>query len=205
MKIDLVVCALGVISSACAEAAWCAENALVPATPGCIGPVSVCAYPKGAEAAFMLAFDDACASHLQNAIPLLEKYRVPGTFYVITEAGQFSCKKPEWAKAAKSPYVFLGNHTSTHKGVNAPEELPEQLDAANAVIRELTPENPWPRLMSFAIPGGVPWRIDKAALTDVLSTRDLVERPGFQGPPWFCAKVEEAEGPFCNSGQKVRC
>ena len=32
-------------------------------------------------------------------------------------AGQLTWKKSEWAKAAKSPYVFLGNHTTMHKYV----------------------------------------------------------------------------------------
>ena len=166
---------------------------LPPPAPSCEGPVEVCANYGGKESAFMLAFDDACVSHLEKAIPLLEKYRVPGTFYLITEAGQFTWKKAEWAKAAKSPYVFLGNHTSTHKGVNAPAELHGQAAAANGVIHALTPDQPWPRLVSFAIPGGVPWRVDATGLKEILSAYDLVERPGFQGPPWHYGKIEEAE------------
>lgn len=166
---------------------------LPPPAPSTEGTVRVCRYLNDAEAAFMLAFDDGCVSHLQNAIPLLEKYRMPGTFYLITEAGQFTWKKADWAKAAKSPYVFFGNHTSTHKGINAPDELYGQAEADNRTIRELTPDRAWPRLISFAVPGGVPWRIDKTGLTDILSAYDLVERPNFQGPPWFCSKIEEAE------------
>ncbi|MGN0876427.1 MAG: polysaccharide deacetylase family protein [Kiritimatiellia bacterium] len=166
---------------------------LPPPAPSIEGPVAVCPNYEGKDAAFMLAFDDACVSHLEKAIPLLEKYRVPGTFYLITEAGQFTWKKPLWAKAAKSPYVFLGNHTSTHKGVNAQSELHGQAAAANAVIRELTPDQPWPRLVSFAIPGGVPWRVDAKGLLETLSAYDLVERPAFQGPPWHYGKIEEAE------------
>ena len=158
------------------------------------GPVKVCPHLDGKDAAFLLAFDDGCVSHLDKAIPLLEKYRVPGTFYLITEAGQFVWKKPQWKEAAKSPYVFLGNHTSTHKGVNAPEELYGQAAAANEVIRELTPDKPWPRLVSFAIPGGVPWKIDgDAALAEIISAYDLVERPKFQGPPWTYKTPEDAE------------
>ncbi len=155
-------------------------------------PVRVCPYFGGKEAAFLLAFDDACVTHLEKAIPLMEKYRVPGTFYLITEAGQFVWKKPQWAEAAKSPVVFLGNHTRAHKGVTDPAELPGQVKAANEVIRELTPDKPWPRLVSFAIPGGVPWKIAKDEMTGILSAHDLVERPNFQGPPWFCGTPEQA-------------
>ena len=89
--------------------------------------------------------------------------------------------------------MFLGNHTSTHKGVNAPAELHGQAAAANEVIHALTPDQPWPRLVSFAIPGGVPWRVDATGLKEILSAYDLVERPGFQGPPWHYGKIEEAE------------
>ena len=164
----------------------------VPA-PSIEGPATICSHYEGKDAAFMLAFDDGCVSHLEKAIPLLEKYRVPGTFYLITEAGQFTWKKADWAKAAKSPYVFLGNHTSTHKGVHAQTELYGQVAAANSVIRELTPDRVWPRLVSFAVPGGVPWRIDEQGLLNVLSAYDLVERPSFQGPPWRYGTIEEAE------------
>ena len=166
----------------------------VPAGEASSGPVKVCPTFGGKDGSFMLAFDDACVSHLEKAIPLLEKYRVPGTFYLITEAGQFVWKKPQWKEAAKNPYVTLGNHTSTHKGVNAPDELYPQASAANDVIRELTPDKPWPRLVSFAIPGGVPWKIDTdEALAEIISAYDLVERPKFQGPPWQYKTPEEAD------------
>lgn len=155
--------------------------------------VSVCKFPDGKSGAFLLAFDDGCPSQLAHAIPVLEKYRVPGTFYPITEAGHFKARKADWIKAAKSPYVTLGNHTSTHKGVKTPDELDKQLADANAVLKEMQPELPWPRLISFAVPGGVPWKIEPAELKAKLDAQHLVERPKFQTPPWFCKTVAEAE------------
>lgn len=155
--------------------------------------VSVCKFFEGKSGVFLLAFDDACMSQLANAIPVLEKYRVPGTFYPITEAGHFQARKADWIKAAKSPYVTLGNHTSTHKGFKAPDELDVQLKDANAVLKAMQPELPWPRLISFAVPGGVPWEISDAVLKAKLDAQHLVERPKFQTPPWFCKTVAEAE------------
>jgi len=174
------------IPSAAAALAALAVSAAAPS-------VSVCRFHEGKSAVFLLAFDDACPTHLANAIPVLERHRVPGTFYLITEAGQFTGRRADWARAAKSEYVFLGNHTSTHRGVNAADELDAQLDAANAVLRELEPGRPWPRLISFAVPGGVPWKISKDELKAKLDARFLVERPNFQSPPWFCKTVADAE------------
>ena len=156
-------------------------------------PVKICPFYEGKDAVFLLAFDDACVSQLANAIPVLTKYRVAGTFYLITESGQFKWKRDEWAKQADNEYVFFGNHTSTHKGVNSPDELDAQLDDANKVLKELTPNKPWPRVISFAVPGGVPWKLSKEELKAKLSARNLVERPDFQTPPWFCKTVADAE------------
>ena len=62
--------------------------------------------------------------------------------------------------------------------MNAPEELYGQAAAANEVIRELTPDKPWPRLVSFAIPGGVPWKIDgDAALAEIKASGVIGEDP----------------------------
>lgn len=144
------------------------------------------------KACFLLAFDDGCPSQLQNAIPVLNKYRIPGTFYLFPEGGHFSWQKGKWAKAGESEYVFFGNHTIDHKGVRSPEAFEPSLRKCAEEIKAMTPNEKWPRLLSFAVPGGVPWKIAKEEVKEVLERNNHVERPEYHGPPFFCGKVEEA-------------
>ena len=118
--------------------------------------VHVAKWKGDAKAAFLLAFDDGCPSHLKNAIPLLNRYKIYGTFYLFPAAGHFAWQKDKWAAAAKSPYVVLGNHTIDHKGVNAPEEFEPSVVKCQDEIRAMTPDGKWPRIVSFARQGGVP-------------------------------------------------
>ena len=145
-----------------------------------------------AKACFLLAFDDGCPSQLQNVVPLLDKYKVNGTFYLFPAGGHFSWQKDKWAKAGESEYVTFGNHTIDHSGVKAPEELEPSVKKCAEAIKAMTPKEKWPRIVSFAIPGGVPWKISKEEVAEVLKRNHHVERPAFHGPPWFCPKAEDA-------------
>ena len=153
--------------------------------------VKVAKWKGDVKACFLLAFDDGCPSQLQNAIPVLNKYKIPGTFYLFPEGGHFSWQKDKWAKAAESEYIFLGNHTINHKGINAPEELEPSVQKCAEELKKMQPQLTWPRLVSFAIPGGVPWKITKEEVKEVLDRHHHVERPIYHGPPFFCGKTEE--------------
>lgn len=154
--------------------------------------VHVAKWKGDVKAAFLLAFDDGCPSHLKNAIPLLNRYRIYGTFYLFPAAGHFAWQKDKWAAAAKSLYVVLGNHTIDHKGVNAPEEFEPSVVKCQGEIRAMTPDGKWPRIVSFARPGGVPWKISQEEVLAVLKKHNVTHRPEYHGPPWFCGKTEEA-------------
>ena len=155
--------------------------------------VRVAKWRGDAKACFLLAFDDGCPSQLQNVMPLLNKYKVAGTFYVYPAGGHFAWQKDKWAKAAESEYVTLGNHTIDHTGVKAPEELEPAVTKCADEIKAMTPNEKWPRLVSFAIPGGVKWNVSEAEVAEVLKRNHHVLRPEYHGPPWFCGKIEEAE------------
>ena len=48
--------------------------------------VKVAKWKGDTKACFLLAFDDGCPSQLQNAMPVLNKYKIPGTFYLSPES-----------------------------------------------------------------------------------------------------------------------
>lgn len=154
------------------------------------GTTEVMKWKDGKRAVFFLAFDDSCPSHLTNAIPELEKRNLVGTFYINAANGPYTGKRAEWLKAAKSPAVVIGNHTYAHKGVKSVEELEVEVDKANDVIREIT-TGEWPRIVSFARPGGVPWEVTAEQAEPVYVKRNLVQRPPFAGPPIAVKTNEE--------------
>lgn len=149
-------------------------NTLAPGQDAKVEPLAF-----GRKSAFLMMFDDACPTHVRNAIPALQKANLPGTFYIIPEKGEYKAQKDFWEnKAAKMPQVILGNHSLTHAGFKDQANLDDELSKANAVILRSAPGKP-KRLISFALPGGV--KHTPAPTAEDLKRHNLVDRPAFGG------------------------
>jgi hypothetical protein len=157
------------------------------------GGTSLMKWKDGKDAAFMLAFDDSCPSHLKNAIPELEKRKMIGNFYVVTGNDLWTnpARKTEWEAAAKSPYVALQNHTFLHKGAATVEEFDEDVRKCNEAIYAITPHLKNPRMIGFGQPGGVPWKITNEEINGVLAKYHMANRPPFYGPPLSIKSLPE--------------
>lgn len=71
-------------------------------------------WPNGARGAVSLSFDDGLRTHVGNAIPTLNRYGIPGTFYIpMAEGGPFDQRLPHWRDAVKVGHE-IGNHCMTH-------------------------------------------------------------------------------------------
>lgn len=71
-------------------------------------------WPNGVRAAVNLAYDDALDSHLDIAIPALERYGFRGSFYLVMSRESVSKRLEEWRAAASRGHE-LGNHTLYHQ------------------------------------------------------------------------------------------
>lgn len=60
-----------------------------------------------------LSYDDALESQLANVIPVLNRYQVKGSFYVVPSYDGFTSHQSEWASIAQQGHE-LGNHSLTH-------------------------------------------------------------------------------------------
>ncbi|KUJ00434.1 polysaccharide deacetylase family protein [Vibrio sp. MEBiC08052] len=72
-------------------------------------------FPNGAHVAVHLSYDDALSSQLDNAIPVLDKYNIKGSFYLLPGSETLN-NQPQvdaWKKAAQNGHE-LGNHTVFH-------------------------------------------------------------------------------------------
>lgn len=165
-----------------------------------VGNTEVLAWRDGKKAAFFLAFDDSCPSHVKNAIPELERRGLVGTFYINPGRGPFQGARDVWEKKLpKSPAVVYGNHTFAHTGATNTVHLDVELARCHEVIRACYPERKWPCLVSFGRPGGVPWTVTEAEKKAALAKYNLVERPPFFSFPFnvkdqaaVCALVDKA-------------
>jgi len=70
-------------------------------------------WPNGAEVAVVLTYDDALDSHLDVAIPQLNRLELPGTFYLSGARPSIRTRLGDWRRAAAQGHE-LGNHTLYH-------------------------------------------------------------------------------------------
>jgi peptidoglycan/xylan/chitin deacetylase (PgdA/CDA1 family) len=70
-------------------------------------------WPNGASAAVSLAYDDALDSHLDHAIPALDRHGFRASFYLTLASPVVRNRLEEWRAAAARGHE-LGNHTLFH-------------------------------------------------------------------------------------------
>ncbi len=119
---------------------------------------TVARWPQDRVAAISLTFDDALATHLDVAGPILKKHRLNGTFFVSTGLGVWEKRKEEWEQLTKDGNE-LGDHTVHHpcllpeiephsQGYTA-EMMQSEIQTAAQEIRQLSASN---RGLTFAYP-----------------------------------------------------
>jgi peptidoglycan-N-acetylglucosamine deacetylase len=99
------------------------------------------------KAAISLTFDDGDSSHLDTAIPELDRRGLKGTFFLI--ANKANIRAAEWQKAFDSGHE-LANHSATHRygqGLKK-QEVPAEVDGAKATLERLFHH----KVVTFAYP-----------------------------------------------------
>lgn len=70
-------------------------------------------WPRQCRGAISLTFDDGTPSQLEKVVPLLEKYRFSGTFYLIPRGDDWRAHLEKWRPVAAAGHE-IGNHTTRH-------------------------------------------------------------------------------------------
>jgi peptidoglycan/xylan/chitin deacetylase (PgdA/CDA1 family) len=117
-------------------------------------------WPQGIRAGISITFDDARASQLDVGIPLLNRYEIKATFYVLPD--NIKSRLSDWQEVASAGHE-IGNHSMKHKCSenyswsrgNALEDctldyMAHDLDVSNEAIRSMLGIYP----ISFAYPCG---------------------------------------------------
>lgn len=94
------------------------------------------------EPKIALTFDDAHISFYENVLPIIERYDVPATVYVPTEAigGDHSLSVDQLVELAGHDLVTIGNHTKSHPKLTEVENeatLRDEIVGARNDLEEL--------------------------------------------------------------------
>ncbi|PTX94983.1 hypothetical protein DB345_11810 [Spartobacteria bacterium LR76] len=164
---------------------------ILPATPGSSpGDTHISRWRGGKKAVFQLQFDDNAASQMLGAIPELCRRGMVGTIYVNPANEPWKTLEEMWLHP--SPGIEYANHTYSHVGATSFEQLDDELARCSEVIARCYPDRPWPRLLSFGQPGGVPWTVTPEEVERALARHHLINRPPFKGYPFqFKGGLEE--------------
>lgn len=140
-----------------------------------VGTPEITPFRDGRTAAISLQFDDSMNSQVQNALPLLAKYKIPATFFICPGTGHYKTNAKIWEGDAIRASHELGNHTFTHKGANNADEAEREIKGCADILSRLYGNQQ--RLMPFARPGGVPWQMTAEEQTQLLTKYRLFPTP----------------------------
>lgn len=140
-----------------------------------VGTPEITPFRDGRTAAISLQFDDSMNSQVQNALPLLAKYKILSTFFICPGTGHYKPNAKIWENDVLRAGHELGNHTFTHKGATNADEADREIKGCSEVLTRIYVNQP--RLLPFAIPGGVPWQMTAQEETQLLTKYRLFATP----------------------------
>ena len=119
------------------------------------GSPKIAPWYGGRDAAVSLRFDDNQESHLDKAIPIMNRFNIKGTFMVSPGRSSFKRRQGSWLKQVPAMGHDLGNHTMHHRGAADLDEAMYEISEAAGIIRANTGDPD--RLLVFASGGGKRW------------------------------------------------
>ncbi|TLU68114.1 polysaccharide deacetylase [Thalassotalea litorea] len=99
-------------------------------------------WPDNQQVAVSLSYDDGLNSHLDNAIPALNRYGFKASFYLTLASPVISARLSQWREAAKQGHE-LGNHSLFHgcaKNIDGREWVDEHLDLSKRTPGDVVSE-----------------------------------------------------------------
>ena len=120
-------------------------------------------------------FDDGEPTHLQNAIPELQKRGLIGTFFLNPGAKWYN--KDAWENEIPRTRMELANHSMHHTGATSVAEAEAELGGCQEILLRLYPERKIPRLIALSYPGGSPWMLSEEEKAVMQKKFNLLRRP----------------------------
>jgi len=108
----------------------------------------------GKKCAVVLTYDDAINQHLDNAIPVLDSFKLKATFYITAFSSSMQTRMNEWKKLPLRGHE-LGNHTLYHPciGGKGREWVRPEYDMNNYTVQRMIDETRMTNLFLHALDG----------------------------------------------------
>ncbi len=113
----------------------------------------ICRWYGGKKAALSLRFDDSYATHVELAVPMMNKYGIIGTFMVNPGSGGYDQYRSAWEGSVIQQGHELADHTFWHGGARTDEEAEQEIGEPAELLHRLQPG----RLINYNLGGGTRW------------------------------------------------
>lgn len=148
------------------------------------GDSEIARWKDNRTAVFLLMFSDSVPSHYQIVVPELVKRNLIATFYVNPGGNKWSNSKDptprnQWENVIPKTGMVYGNHSMTHTGIKDPSQAEYEIGEPARIIRKLMYGDDKPRLVSWNMPGAVPWKITPEETAALLKKHNLIDKPKF--------------------------
>jgi peptidoglycan/xylan/chitin deacetylase (PgdA/CDA1 family) len=148
----------------------CSQNSVNSSSPIDTAPVisdkvKIASWYGFSKAAYSLSFDDGLISHYKYAGPILDKYNLKATFYIVSESLQEdSLQAPGWRFGYWYQFIDLqkrghelGSHSATHPKLTTlkdgtPKNSGSLQYELNAPLKAIQKNIPGYRVITFAYP-----------------------------------------------------
>ena len=152
-------------------------------------PVRICPWLGGKKAALSLRFDDSEVSHIEVALPELDKYGLIGTWLVSPGYRGYIPYAFIWEGRVIKEGHELGDHTMWHEGARTDEEAEREVGEPAVLLHRLQPQL---KLLTFAAGGGTQW-LQRKPMEALLAKYDLSSvgggGSGIAGVSLSCSEV----------------
>lgn len=157
---------------------------LAAAAAAAPGDSEIARWKDDRTAVFLLMFSDSLPSHYQIVVPELLKRGLTATFYVNPGGNKWSNSKDptprnQWESVIPKTGMVYGNHSMTHTGIKDPSRAEYEIGEPTKIILKLMYGDDRPRLVSWNMPGAVPWKITPGETAALLKKYNLVDKPKF--------------------------
>ncbi len=117
-------------------------------------PVRLCRWQGGKKAAVSLRFDDSHPTHIEIAVPELDKRGLVGTFLVNPGNANYQKYRETWEGAVLSAGHELGDHTLNHRGAKDDKDAEQQVGEPALLLHRLQPQA---KQITFVSGGATLW------------------------------------------------
>ncbi len=169
------------------------ENDTGEAYPATIGEVKIAKWKYNKKAALLMYFDDSTYGQAQLGIPLLNKLKLVGTFFVNPGSQPYKDNKETWeffSQKRGGGCQELANHSMNHHGAADYDEADSEIGDPSKIIWTARGQEENASFIAFNRGGGTGWNITDDELLELLNKyRNINRLKNYIGEPMVGTQI----------------